>query len=96
MSGRLMELLDEAYQWPEARIGWLTEAITEAKRLEEQFEALLKVAEGLFQMIDRETWRATGGDDQQGHYEGDYRAAQIEEYLVGLRASNPAPERQDA
>lgn len=33
------------------------------------------VAEHLMQMIDRETWRATGGDDGQGHYEGDYREA---------------------
>lgn len=47
MSGRLMELLDEAYQWPEARIGWLTEAITEAKRLEEQFEAQKRRADDL-------------------------------------------------
>lgn len=62
--------------------------------LVEQLESLLKVAEGLFQMIDRETWRATGGDDQQGHYEGDYRAAQIEEYLTSLRASNPASSPQ--
>lgn len=34
------------------------------------------VAEHLMQMIDRETWRATGGDDGQGHYEGDYREEQ--------------------
>lgn len=30
------------------------------------------VAEHLMQMIDRETWRSSGGDDGQGHYEGDY------------------------
>jgi hypothetical protein len=35
------------------------------------------VAENLHGMIDRETWRASGGDDMQGHYEGDYRAEQI-------------------
>ena len=39
------------------------------------------LAKHLFQMIDRETWRATGGDDGQGHYEGDYRAANIEEEI---------------
>ena len=39
------------------------------------------LAKHLFQMIDRETWRATGGDDGQGHYEGDYRAAGIEEEI---------------
>lgn len=32
------------------------------------------LAEHLFQMISPEEWRATGGDDGQGHYEGDYRA----------------------
>lgn len=64
--------------------------------LREQLETLRKIAEGLFQMIDRERWRATGGDDQQGHYEGDYRAAQIEEYLVSLRPSNPASKQEDA
>ena len=39
------------------------------------------LASHLFQMIDRETWRATGGDDGQGHYEGEYRAAGIEEEI---------------
>jgi hypothetical protein len=39
------------------------------------------LAKHLFQMIDRDTWRATGGDDGQGHYEGDYRAASIEEEI---------------
>jgi hypothetical protein len=29
------------------------------------------------QMIDPQTWRDSGGDDGQGHYEGDYRAEQI-------------------
>lgn len=32
------------------------------------------VAEHLMQMIDPQTWRDTGGDDSQGHYEGDYHA----------------------
>jgi hypothetical protein len=35
------------------------------------------VAEHLMQMIDRETWRASGGDDGQGHYEGDYHEARL-------------------
>lgn len=39
------------------------------------------LAKHLFQMIDHKTWRATGGDDGQGHYEGDYRAAGIEEEI---------------
>lgn len=35
------------------------------------------VANHLHAMIDQETWRATGGDDMQGHYEGDYHAEQV-------------------
>jgi hypothetical protein len=35
------------------------------------------IAEHLMQMIDPQTWRDSGGDDGQGHYEGDYRAEQI-------------------
>lgn len=44
------------------------------------------LAEHLFQMIPQEVWRATGGDDGQGHYEGDYRAEQIREELRALAA----------
>jgi hypothetical protein len=44
------------------------------------------VAEHLAQMIDRETWRSTGGDDGQGHYEGDYRAEQIHEEIESWKA----------
>ena len=43
------------------------------------------LAEHLFQMIDRETWRATGGDDGQGHYEGDYRAEKTYEDILRLK-----------
>lgn len=42
------------------------------------------LAQHLYQMIDKETWRAMGGDDGQGHYEGDYRAEQIGEELRAL------------
>jgi hypothetical protein len=45
--------------------------------LEEALRRTRYIAEHLYQMIDRDTWRATGGDDGQGHYEGDYRAEQI-------------------
>ena len=44
----------------------------------EDLEAALKratfLAEHLMQMITPEQWRDTGGDDGQGHYEGDYHA----------------------
>ncbi len=35
------------------------------------------LAEHLHAMIDKETWRATGGDDSQGHYEGDVHAENV-------------------
>src|SRR5262245_58573618 len=37
----------------------------------------------MFQMISAETWREHGGDDGQGHYEGDYHAAQLQEQILG-------------
>ena len=53
-------------------------------QLEAAREALRRaayVAEHLMQMIDPETWRLEGGDDMQGHYEGDYRAARLAEEI---------------
>ena len=38
------------------------------------------------QMIDRETWRAHGADDGQGHYEGDYHAAGMADEIKGWAA----------
>jgi len=70
----------------EARVEALTEALRRATYL----------AEHLFQMTDRETWLATGGDDGQGHYEGDYRAEQLLQELRSLAALAAAlPERQE-
>ncbi len=39
------------------------------------------LAEHLFQMVDPQTWRDSGGDDGQGHYEGEYAAARLEEEI---------------
>lgn len=39
------------------------------------------LATHLFQMIDSQTWRDSGGDDGQGHYEGEYHAAKLEEEI---------------
>jgi hypothetical protein len=55
---------------------------------------VLWLAEHLFQMISRETWRATGGDDGQGHYEGDYRAEFVETQLQDARAALRVPSRE--
>ena len=54
---------------------WLTKA--EAEMLLAVIARATYVAEHLWQMVDRETWRAAGGDDGQGHYEGDYYAEQV-------------------
>lgn len=43
----------------------------------------------LFQMIIPETWRDFGGDDGQGHYEGDFRAEQIDLELRQLESRYP-------
>lgn len=45
------------------------------------------LAEHLHGMIDRETWRAQGADDQQGHYEGDYWAEQTHVEIAELKAA---------
>jgi len=49
---------------------------TQIEALETRLERAAFVAERLFQMIPEQAWRDSGGDDGQGHYEGDYRAAQ--------------------
>lgn len=41
--------------------------------------------EHLFPMIDQETWRATGGDDSQGHFEGDYHAEKVWQDILELK-----------
>jgi hypothetical protein len=60
-----------------------------AARVRELENALARatyLAEHLFQMTDPETWRASGGDDGQGHYEGDYHAEQTREEIQRLAA----------
>jgi hypothetical protein len=54
-------------------------AALEAERatLREALGRAAYIAEHLMQMIPRETWRAHGADDGQGHYEGDYQEAQL-------------------
>ena len=77
----------------------VVEAKNELLSLEEQLESAradsaraVYIAENLFQMIDPQTWRDSGGDDGQGHYEGEYRAEQLREELVSLAAANSATE----
>lgn len=35
------------------------------------------LAQHIHAMVDTETWRSAGGDDGQGHFEGDYWAEQV-------------------
>jgi hypothetical protein len=53
----------------------------DAMRLLLLLERAAYIAEHLFQMIDPQTWRDSGGDDGQGHYEGDYWAEQTWEEI---------------
>lgn len=56
-----------------------------AAQLEPKLKRLLWIAEHLFQMIPQQVWRDSGGDDGQGHYEGDYHAEQLQQELKELR-----------
>ncbi len=73
-------------------------ALAAAERLcatqKEALERAVYLAEHLFAMIPRETWRASGGDDGQGHYEGDHRAEDIQSELAALRLGEPDPDDQ--
>lgn len=63
------------------------EAVIARRERDEAREALRRlayIAGHLFQMVDRETWRGTGGDDGQGHYEGECRAEALEREIREL------------
>lgn len=54
------------------------------------------VAENLMGMIDRQAWRDTGGDDGQGHYEGEYRAEKLADEIrswASIAAERPGSMR---
>lgn len=55
----------------------------------EELDRAIEIAERLFQMVPEETWRDAGGDDGQGHYEGEARAAAIREELEAMRRRTP-------
>lgn len=57
-----------------------------AKALEVDLRRMVYVAEHLFQMVPREIWRDQGGDDSQGHYEGDYHAENVETEIREMKA----------
>jgi hypothetical protein len=77
----------------DALIAALAVAERERDTLREKLARAAFIAGHLMAMIDQETWRATGGDDQQGHYEGDYRAAQtLEEINEWAALASVSPE----
>lgn len=56
------------------------------KQLRDALGRAAFVSRHLMEMIDRDTWRASGGDDGQGHYEGDYHAEKTAEEIEGWAA----------
>ena len=61
--------------------------VDEADRLARERNRARHLAKHLFAMTTLEQWRDTGGDDGQGHYEGDYHAAEIEEEILSWPTS---------
>jgi hypothetical protein len=55
-------------------------------RYREALERAVYIADHLFQMVPQSVWRDSGGDDMQGHYEGDYHAEKVKEELARLAA----------
>jgi hypothetical protein len=56
---------------------WWQAVVGERKRA----DRLLTIAVGLFVMVPDQVWKDSLGDDGQGHYEGLYRAAEIQREL---------------
>lgn len=88
----------EARHWLVSRVDGAVperacEALIEADARIDQLEALVAraahIAEHLMQMIPRETWRAHGADDGQGHYEGDYREEQTFQEIQSWKEAVP-------
>lgn len=52
-----------------------------AERAEAALARAAYVARNLLGMIPREAWREQGGDDGQGHYEGDYYAERAQKEI---------------
>jgi len=75
---RLVAERDEARREVDNVLGFIDEA--------EALARAVRLLENLFAMIPREVWRDSGGDDGQGHYEGDYRAEGIRDEIASLRA----------
>ena len=61
----------------------------EVQRLvQAEVKRLRTLVTNLFLMVDQDAWRATGGDDGQGHYEGDYRSEQLAEEINSWKGAS--------
>jgi len=56
------------------RVAWLEHDVRE---LRAALREAHHTGRQLMGMVDRQTWRDQGGDDGQGHYEGDYYAEKV-------------------
>lgn len=61
-------------------------AETALGQAQEALRRALYLAEHLHAMVPREVWRDRGGDDMQGHYEGDYHAEQVATEIQNWKA----------
>ena len=90
---RLVKVERERDEWKETAEreaeGWHRAWAAEArvKELAVALNRVIYIAEHLFQMVPRGVWRDAGGDDMQGHYEGDYYAEQVRTELADFRVA---------
>lgn len=73
-------------EWDGGALAALSRLVARNIQLEEGIARAAYVAEHLVAMMDRDAWRATGGDDGQGHYEGDYHAEKVDAEIKEWRA----------
>lgn len=85
--GRREDAIEESGYGIEADVRELVETANEAEALRERLQRAVHLAEHLFVMIPRQVWIDSGGDDGQGHYEGDYRAEQTRDEIAALKAA---------
>lgn len=76
------EKLDSSLRQPvQYRVGAFHPGVTTLDALVAERDRARHLAKHLFLMVDQKAWRDSGGDDGQGHYEGDYHAERIGEEI---------------
>lgn len=74
----------EAFPGNVQSVGYFTPHLRELQEARKALARAVFLAEHLHALVPREVWRAHGGDDMQGHYEGDYHAEQVAAELKAL------------